>query len=345
MLQLEKQRPISIDDYYIKHVSDGCDELHFELSLNDPIYALLKEEDRIFERTERQTYVVRSIGGSRKTAKITGQLDLDDWRATIFPDFAREEKTEDELLTEIVPWGWTVYSKVQEHRSEPIKMTGATPLEIAQKVQEIDNCAIRFDTEKKTATVFRPDEIKLSNAYCIETVNLRNPPEYKGKSTALYTRLYAQGKTIDDVPLTFSDINGGVPYVDCHDYTDRVICAFWQDSSIDDAAKLLEGAQRRVKAAASPVRSWQLDVIDLYSIAPEKWPNLSLTLFKKIRLVDENKGFSAAVQIVEDKIYPHYSAKNEITVSTVTGSVQRTLHALYKQINDHNSSLYQSLRR
>lgn len=112
-----------------------------------------------------------------------------------------------------------------------------------------------------------------------------------------------------------------------------------------NAAKLLEEAQRRVKAAASPVRSWQLDVIDLYSIAPEKWPDLSLTLFKKIRLVDENKGFSAAVQIVEDKIYPHYSAKNEITVSTVTGSVQRTLHALYKQINDRNSSLYQSLRR
>ena len=68
-----------------------------------------------------------------------------------------------------------------------------------------------------------------------------------------------------------------------------------------------------------------------------------LSLFTVLRLIDSNKGFTANVQVREDKVYPYYPEKNEITVSTVAHSVQRTLRGLYNDINNPNSAFWQKM--
>ncbi len=339
MLQIINGRQIATDEYYIEHHEDGMDELHFEISLSDPAYAALNEENRILETTEHQTFVVKTVSGSKKTAKIGCQIDLSDWQATLTVGYDSQEGTAAAILTAVKPNGWTVINTATSAKARQIKMDAPTPLDIAMQLQETFACALRFDNRFKTVTLLCPDARELSNAYAVDTVNLRTPPEYKGKSSKLYTRLYAYGKN----DLSFASINNGKPYVDCFAYTDKVICEVWKDNRCTDAQALLQDAQERVAAAAVPERSWKLSIVDLYRTDPTKWPGMSIAIFTKLHLVDGNKALTADVQVVEDKVYPYYPEKNEVTVSTVTKSVQRTLRGLYNEINNPNSVFFQQL--
>lgn len=341
MLQIINGSQIAKDDYYIQHMKNGVDELHFEVSIYDPIYRELLEEARIYESTEQQTYIVKSISASKKTAKIGCQLDLSDWQKSICIGFARKGTprafligTTIDFMGDSVPLAaWTMVDNATPDERR-IEMKAPTPLELAMQVQESFGCAVRFDTKRKLAQIVWYEQSELSNSYVVDTVNLISAPEFKGKSTDLYTRLYPIGK---------NGLRIEGDYVENLTYTDQIICAVWQDNRYTDAAALKADAQKKVDEASRPVRSWKLSVADLFRLNPKKWPDMSLELFTKLRLVDNLKGFSAVVQVMEDKVYPHYSEKNMITVSTCASSIQRTLRGLYKQIHDPNSSFHQQL--
>ena len=347
MLQILNGAQIAVDDYYIRHMENGLDELHFEIRLSDPAYRLLVEECRILETTEHQTYTVKTISGGKKTAKIGCRLDLSDWEQTSCINYNRTGTPLMILQGAVVDFlgnstslrAWTMIDSGRTTERRTIQMQGPTPIELTCQMQESVGCAVRFNTSKKTATSIWPEDVPLSNSYAVDTVNLRSAPEFKGKSSNLYTRLYPVGRD----GLRIGSVNGGRDYVQNFSYTDRIICAFWQDSRYTDAAELRDDAQKRVDEASQPERSWKLPVVDLYRLNPGKWKDMSLSMFTVLRLIDSNKGFTANVQVREDKVYPYYPEKNEITVSTVAHSVQRTLRGLYNDINNPNSAFWQKM--
>ena len=67
---------LRIDDYYVKKMYSGLDELIFEISIWDNQYPLIVEEAQIRDRGG-QVYSVKAIDGGGETAKIKCQLDLD----------------------------------------------------------------------------------------------------------------------------------------------------------------------------------------------------------------------------------------------------------------------------
>lgn len=347
MLQILNGAQIAVDDYYIRHMENGLDELHFEIRLSDPAYRLLVEERRILETTEQQTYTVKTISGGKKTAKIGCRIDLSDWEQTICINYNRTgtplmilQGAVVDFLGDSTPLrAWTMIDSGRTTERRTIQMQGPTPLELATQMQESFGCAVRFNTSQKSATIIWPEDIPISNSYAVDTVNLRSAPEFKGKSSNLYTRLYPVGRD----GLRIGSVNGGRDYVQNFSYTDRIICAFWQDSRYTDAAELRDDAQKRVDEASQPERSWKLPVVDLYRLNPGKWKDMSLSMFTVLRLIDSNKGFTANVQVREDKVYPYYPEKNEITVSTVARSVQRTLRGIYNDINNPNSAFWQKM--
>lgn len=347
MLQIQNGVQIATDDYYIQHKENGLDELHFDLPVSDPVYGAICEETRILETTEQQTYAVKTINGGKRTARISCQLDLSAWEQTICLNYDRQGTAKAILQGVTTDFSgdssalnrWRMIDASERTESRTIKLQGPTPLEIATQLQDSFDCAIRFDTHNRTANILWRDEMPLSNSYAVDTVNLRSAPEFKGRSSGLYTRLYPVGKD----GLRIGSINGGLDYVQNMTYTDRVICAFWQDSRYSNPTELRDDAQKRVDKAAQPERSWNLSIIDLYRLNPQKWQDMRLSLFTVLRLVDRNKGFTANVQVREDKVFPYYPEKNEILVSTVTQSVQRTLHGLYNDINNPNSAFWQKI--
>lgn len=339
MLQIENGIQIATDDYYIQHMENGFDELHFDVALSDPAYYALREESRILETTEQQTYTVKQINAGKRSADIGCRLDLSDWQTKLHIGYKSGSRTAASVLASIAPSGWSVINNTISQKKREIEMDAPTPLEIVEQMQDTFGCAIRFDNSSKLVMLLYPEEMPLSNSYAVDTVNLRCPPLFKGKSADLYTRLYPIGKD----GLGIAAVNDGKDYVENLIYTGKVICAVWKDERYTDAESLRDDAQKRVDAASQPERSWTLDIVDLKRINAEKWPDMDLSMFTVLRLVDSYKGFQANVQVREDKVYPYYPEKNEITVSTATKSVQRTLRGVYRQINNPNSQFYQRL--
>lgn len=347
MLQIQDGAQIAVDDYYIQHVEDGIDELYFEIQLSDPSYRMITEECRIIETTEQQTYTVKTISAGKNRAKIGCRIDLSDWEKTICIDYNRtgtplmilKGATVDFFEDSSALRAWSMLDSGSKSERRTIQMQGPTPLELVIQMQKSFGCAVRFDTNSKTATILWPNDIPLSNSYAIDTVNLRAAPEFKGKSSGLYTRLYPVGKD----GIRIGSVNNGLDYVQNLSYTDQIICAYWQDSRYTDPTDLRDDAQKRVDVASQPERSWKLSIVDLHRLNPGKWKDMSLSMFTVLRLIDSNKGFSANVQVREDKVYPYYPEKNEITVSTVTRSVQRTLRSVYNDINNPNSAFWQKI--
>ena len=211
-------------------------------------------------------------------------------------------------------------------------------------MQKTYGCACRFDTNEKTVTVLYPAEKTLGNSYAIDTVNLRRPPEYKGDSSNIYTRLYPVGKD----GLTIYSASGNTShslYLTNWAYfgVSKIISKIWKDDRYENPDSLYQAALAKLAEDSQPIRSWVLDVVDLNRIDPESWPDLGLGLFTVLRLVDGKKGITANVQVVEDKVYPYYPERNQISVSTVCGSVQRTVQKLYQDINDPNSEYQQKV--
>ncbi len=341
------------DDYAIHHMTNGLDELRFELSAEDSIYKQLQEEKtKILETTENQTYVVRKINAVNSTVIVTCQLDLSDWRKNLLLDTANlaspgfsHTLNETNMLSRIMQApglsGWSMISTVSSHITRSMEMEGPTPLEAAIQLQKTFGCALRFSTQMRRVTILNPAEAPISNSYAIESVNLRRRPEYKGRSNELYTRIYPVGKD----GLGIASVNNGVPYLDNTSYTGSgvVICALWKDARYTDAASLKRDALARLAAAARPVRSWKLDVIDLNRIDAEKWPDMGLSIWTRILLQDSAKNVSEYVQIVSDVVYPHYPEKNQITVSTQTETLQEAVTRTTKALSDPNGELWSQI--
>lgn len=350
MLIIRNGDTIDRDDYSIHHMSNGLDELHFELSPEDSVYPLLQEEKtRIYESTENQTFVVRKINAVNSSVLVTCQLDLQDWRKNLLLDTANlaspgfaHTMNETNMLAQILQApglsGWSKTSTVSNHITRSMEMEGPTPLEAAIQLQKTFGCALRFSTQMRRVTILNPAEAPISNSYAIESVNLRRRPEYKGRSNELYTRIYPVGKD----GLGIASVNNGVPYLDNTSYTGSgvVICALWKDARYTDAASLKRDALARLAAAARPVRSWKLDVIDLNRIDAEKWPDMGLSIWTRILLQDTAKNVSEYVQIVSDVVYPYYPEKNQITVSTRSESLQDAVMRTSQALNDPNSDLW-----
>lgn len=329
---------IATDDYYIERMANGLDELHFSVPLQHPAYRKIQEETKIIETETQQTYTVKTIDVGRQTASIGCQLDLDDWKSTCMLNFNGSMLTAEQTLRKVCPPGWTIRDDLSPEKKRTIKMDGPTPLEVALSVQEWFGCAIRFYVNSKVAWVRYPTTEELSNAYAIDSVNLREV-NYKGKSTDLYTRLYPVGKD----GMSIGSVNNGLPYVENRKYVNKTICKLWVDERYTDPQSLKEDAQARVDAAAQPVRSWELDVVDLYRLDSNKWESLQMELFDVILLVDKYKDQKYQVQVQQQRIYPYYPERNKIYVSTVAGSVQRSLKQVIKEITDRNSKFYQIL--
>lgn len=337
------------DDYSIRHQSNGLDELNFELSLADrSFYPLLQEGiTKIQETTEDQGYVVTKINGGGSYAVITCRLDLSDWQKDLLlntsslgsPGFSHSLH-EVNMLSRILQApglsSWQIVNQVQTHNTRSMQMDGPTPLEAAIQLQKTFGCALRFNTAAKKVTILYPSEQELSNSYAVESVNLRKTPDYKGHSTDLITRLYPVGKD----GLGIASVNNGLPYLEDHSYSQAVICGYWKDARYTDAASLKRDAQARLAAAAKPVRSWKLDIVDLNRIDAQRWPDMGLNIWTRILLQDSSRNTKEPVQIVSDVVYPYYPDRNQITVSSGIETLQELVARTAQSLQDPNGDLW-----
>lgn len=318
------------DDYYLRELADGLDELIFQISIWDPAYPRIVEEARIRDR-DAQVYLVKQIDGGPDVAKVICQIDLDAWRSEMHLSYSNGSATALQTVSGICPTGWTVSDQSGStiHRTVQGSLTS---LEICEAVRDAFAVWIRWDTAAKTCTILPAALPEPSGAFATRDLNLKQI-NYKGKSLGLVTRLYAYGQ--DD--LSFASINQGKPYVENFTYTDKILPAFWKDEKYTDAASLLHDATEKLAGMAVPVRSYDCAVMDLAATDPEKYGALSFPLFSVATLIDDVKNFAVNYQVVERHVYPYYPARNEVIFDSspqrITAMVEETAEILSTKVS------------
>lgn len=329
--------PLRCDDYYIKQLASGLDELIFSISIWDEQYAMIQEESSIRENSgsvPAGDYLVKAIDGGAKTATVKCQLDLDEWKSILNVNYNSGSNTVGTIVNAVKPTGWTVQDDSGVLYSRTIHLEAATPFDVLEACRStFNNITFRFDNINKKIYIINMLSGTNLGAFVTRDLNL-SANDYKGKSTGFVTRLYAYGKD----GLSFASINGGKPYVENHTYSNRVICAYWQDERYTIAANLLVDAQAKLDAMAIPQRSFDLSVVDLAAVDPAKYSELDFVLFSIVSLIDQTRsGSKIDHKVIERWIYPYHPEQNKVTLSTAAPRIQSQVSQIINAITNVNS--------
>ena len=328
--------PLRVDDYYIKELASGLDELCFSISIWDEQYQAIQEESSIYEQSDgKSAYcLVKAIDGGVNTANVKCQIDLDEWRETFNLSYDSGTSSVGEIVEAVKPTGWTVVNNSGIIYRRTVRLEGATAQDVIEKCRStFTGITYRFDNVNKVVEIVNVNNGPNLGAFATRELNLKRN-EYKGKSTGFATRLYAYGKD----GMSFADINGGKPYVENHDYSDRVICAYWTDERYTIPQNLLADAQAKIDEMARPQRSFDCDVVDLAKTNQEKYSELDFQLFSFVGLIDQTRTAGKINhQIVELWRYPYRPEQNKVVLSTVAPRIQSQVTQVYQSINNVNS--------
>ena len=328
---------IQCDDYCVRELSSGYDEVIFQISIYDPLYPLIQEEASIVEKsslTTQNSYLVKAIDAGRKTATIKAQIDLDEWKATLTVNYSSQSSSVAGILNAVKPSGWAVIDRSGITYSRTIHLDSATPLDVLEKCRStFSGVTFRFNNTLRTVTIVNMNTETSIGAFASKDLNLKEN-NYMGKSTGFVTRLYAYGKD----GLSFADINNGKPYVECHEYSNRVICGYWKDERYTIAANLLADAQERVNSLGVPKRSYDCKVVDLAAVDPTRYGYLDFTLFTTITLLDDTRASTGVKhQIIERWIYPNLPHNNKVVLSTTAPKIQNQVTQIIDSLSNPNS--------
>lgn len=329
-----QQYPIQYDDYYIRQLASGLDEVVLNVSIWDELYPLMAEEASIRDR-DQQWYLIKQIDQGSDTAKIVAQLDLDAWKAQMFVGYSNGSATLAATITGVLPAGWSLV----DNTGLTIRRTvegDYTPMGILDACRDTYGVYFRFDNVAQTVTAVIPGAAQPLGAFATRDLNLKEN-NYKGKSNDFVTRLYAYGAD----GLSFASINDGKPYVDNSTYSSKVVCAVWKDDRYTVAENLLADAKSRLAALAVPTRSYDCDVVDLRATNPEMYGFLNFEIFSVATLIDDAKGISINYQVVERWDYPYYHEKNKVIFSSSPAKIQSQVTHITQQIENPNSAFQQ----
>lgn len=328
--------PLKVDDYYIRELASGLDELCFSISVWDDDYPLIQEESSIKEESDGSAcfYLVKAIDGGKDTATIKCQIDLDEWKSTMVVGYDSGSNTFPAIVNAVKPTGWTVVNNSGIVSARTIRLDAATPMDVLEQCRSTyTGATYRFDNVNKVVTLRNQNIGQNLGAFVTRDLNLKEN-NYKGKSTKFATRLYAYGKD----GLSFASINGGKPYVDDNTYTSRVICAYWKDERYTVAQNLLDDARAKLAEMSIPQRSFDCSVVDLAATNPEKYSELDFVLFSFVGLIDQTRS-NAKInhQVVELWRFPFYPEKNKVVLSTVAPRIQSQVAQVVNSITNVNS--------
>ena len=341
------QLPLDFDKYFIQEEMNGEDQIGFTLPLDHADYKQLAEEVQLLDAEDGQVYRITAIDEGAVTANIKGKLELSSLRADMRIPYTNGSDTLAGTVEGVLPAGWTVVDHSLSTIRRTIELDSATPEDVILGAASVfGGLAIRYKIADKSVHFYDPGDFKAGGVYLTEELNLTST-NFKGSSSGLCTRLYARGKD----GLTFAGINGGKDYVENFSYTDKIICAYWEDERYTVAENLLEAAQKKVDASAVPVRSYSCGVVDLAKAwryeegaGSNIYAHLNIQLLTVATLLDTRRGTRIDHQVVQYKRYPHYPDLNVVTLSTKAPTITTTVKQLQDAIENPSSSFRKQMQ-
>ena len=331
--------PLQVDDYYVRQLANGLDEVIFEISIYDPAYMIMQEEEQITDRGG-QRYLIKQIDAGATRAKVICQLDLDEWKQSMQVGYTNGSNSVYNTINAVKPAGWSVIDQALYSQRRTIK-GDYTPLEICEACRSVYKVYIRWDNKLRIVRILPQSIGNPVGSFATRELNLKEI-NYKGKSTDFATRIYPYGK--EGLTIEGATIDGQTyptAYIDDHSYSDKIVSVYWKDERYTVVQNLFDDAKARLAQMAKPVRTYECSIVDLKATNPTKYANLDFSLFTVALLVDDTKGTSVNYQVIERHDYPYYPERNEVILDSAPQKITNTVVRIADAIENPNSDFQQ----
>ena len=314
ILDAAKKRIGAIDDLddlkVEKTLSSGDKTISFSYPKNGVELEKLKPENYL--RTEKDEYVLKKVETGETQNKYTAMLNVEELEAQEFlHGFASETQTARACLEfAFEGTGWKVgICTITKRRTIDIEET-TNAWEVFQEVLDTYRAECRIHTLTKTVDIMEAIG-EDRGAYFMEGLNLRKLT-VKSDTYDFYTRIYPVGA--DGIT---PEIILGVPYIDNHQYTDKVIPRYWKDERYTITENLIEDAQARLDAASKPYTAYTADVADL-AAQSEEYDVLAYDIGDMVTLTSKTEKTKEKQRIVKLTEYPKHPEQNTCELSSVS---------------------------
>ena len=303
-----KVTPMMLEDdaWFVTHAYNGVDTVEFTISDKSEYYGLIEEESEVLVTGLRgdiaqNRFVIKNIDSHDGIVTVSGSVNLYDWQREVYEKYLRNDVTLQEVLNDIMPDTWTatgqgsVTARVDVKESNGGSIKGATPLGVLDVAATCFGCVFNFDAVEKKLYCLVPDDMTPSGDFLSDEVNVRSVG-YVGNTETYATRLYPYGSTDEetDETVTIESVNGGVPYIDNHTFSNDIIAMSWTDERYTQPDHLLEAAKEKLAKIAVPARSYEVDVSQL---------DRKVWLYMVLTMVDRVHGTRINQQVVEWREY------------------------------------------
>ena len=314
ILDAAKKRIGAIDDLddlkVEKTLSSGDKTISFSYPKNGVELEKLKPENYL--RTEKDEYVLKKVETGETQNKYTAMMNVEELEAQEFlHGFASETQTARACLEfAFEGTGWKVgICTITKRRTIDIEET-TNAWEVLQEVLDTYRAECRIHTLTKTVDIMEAIG-EDRGAYFMEGLNLRKLT-VKSDTYDFYTRIYPVGA--DGIT---PEIILGVPYIDNHQYTDKVIPRYWKDERYTITENLIEDAQARLDAASKPYTAYTADVADL-AAQSEEYDVLAYDIGDMVTLTSKTEKTKEKQRIVKLTEYPKHPEQNTCELSSVS---------------------------
>ena len=311
-------------DYSTELGENGIDYLRFSTRVDDINIEYIRCEMSITDPATDLHYVIKSIDRQNEDVAVECQLDLIDFMGKGLTDtlvlngndfYQNNHYRIDTALNRVfraAGWSFTWKGKVSDtlfYTELSDEYTG-TPFDILQTLLGQMDIVLTFNQKQKRCTAYDPYVIEAKSwRFLSEKVNLKSV-DCKSSSYDLVTRIFPLGNNLD-----VSTVNGGSYFISNFSYTDRIIAAEWGCTDYTTAKGLLAAAKRYLRKACVPEESYNVSLIDLYSIDSNEYPYLFFNMGNVVFYYDELTKKRKRMQITKITKYPNRPENNEIELT------------------------------
>lgn len=286
-------------------------ETQIEFSMPKSELHRIKEEYYI--RTPENEFIIKEISiSSEDLVKVVAKINVEELKGTpvkYFETIAKNPFSCISLALSYCPGGWTVESDIDKRRT--LRQSQKSVWDIIKSALDLYIAEMEIDAIHKVIK-FKNKIGEDKGTYFMEGLNL-SKVDISSDTYDLVTRIYPVGAD----GLTIADVNDGVLYVENHEYSNKILAAYWEDNRYTIAENLRDDAIERLETLAKPTRSYDCSVIDLATAAGLSVFDYHIgdTVWLKSEFANEKH------RIVSMKSYPNEPEKNTCTLSTNLSSL------------------------
>lgn len=272
---------------------NGEQYITFTISATDPRASQVVNEARV--RVAGQTYTIRQVTTIREgsTPTITAKAEAAFYDLARFPRLAAHDWADtqpgDELTLALAGTGWTIGAVTVSTRRTWTWEPG-NPLEVCRQIQQVHGGDLVFDNTARTVSLLTTQGSDTGVFFTVGK-NLKTVKRVLD-TTQLVTRMHASTEDGD----TFASINGGLDYVDDHEWIATVADGHLTFKSGTNPYTMLAITRASLGRYSKPRTTYEASVADLSYLAGHEIEAFSLG--DEVTILDEQVGINITHKVV-----------------------------------------------